>query len=367
MKPNYGLLLLFTLLYSLTVESQAIAGYKWQDPSESITRFDGQGWENMGYSRLPDTAENVVRDAVWSLSRQAAGISLRFETNADSIAITYQVVGNLAMPHMPATGVSGIDLYVKNENDWLWCHGKYQYNNTIRYDFKVDRLSKGMRRYELFFPLYNTIKNLRIGVNSESSLKFTQARTQKPIVVYGTSIAQGACASRPGMGWTNILARKLDYPVINLGFSGNGRLEPEVIDFVNEIDASVFILDCLPNLPPSRGYDQDEIHKRIRNSIESLRKKHAETPILLVHHAGYSDGLVDLERSRVYESLNRWTTEIFENLKNEGAENLFLLTIDEIALSNDATVDGTHPNDLGMQQYADAYENVVKALILKAK
>lgn len=49
--------------------------------------------------------------------------------------------------------------------------------------------------------------------------------TDHPIVLYGTSIAQGACASRPGMAWGNIVSRSLEIPLINLGFSGNGKLE----------------------------------------------------------------------------------------------------------------------------------------------
>jgi len=359
----YLLVLLFTcqILFG-----QKTADYEWKVPAESVIRFEGQGWSNTGYQRFPDKAKGKVRDAVWSLSKSSAGLSIRLESDADSISVQYQVDGNLAMPHMPATGVSGIDLYVRNGDSWLWCRGKYQFNDTIQYDFKIDKLPNPNRNYELYFPLYNNIKTLKIGVPSGSTLKFLPARTEKPIVIYGTSIAQGACASRPGMAWTNILSRKINHPVVNLGFSGNGRLEPEVIDLINEIDASVFVLDCLPNLSPNEKRTKEEIQKRIRESIARLQGKHAETPILLIQHAGYSDGLVDSERKCVYESLNGWTAETFESLKKEGIKNLFMLTTDEIGLSNDAFVDGTHPTDLGMEQYANAYEEILRPLILKS-
>lgn len=339
--------------------------YQWQNPAESNSKFEGQGWENIGYNRLPDKAESAVRDPVWSLSRSSAGLSIRFETDALAISIQYQVDGNLAMDHMPATGVSGVDLYLKNGNDWLWCRGKYQFKNTIQYDFVVDTLSDGTKSYQLYFPLYNNIKNLQIGVPLENALKFLPPRKEKPIVVYGTSIAQGACASRPGMAWTNILSRKLEYPVVNLGFSGNGRLEPEVIDLINEIDASVFVLDCLPNLSPNEERTQAEIQNRIGKSVAAIRSKHPKTPILLVQHAGYSDGLVDSNRKGVYETLNNWMTQSFESLKKQGVKNLYMLTKAEINLTNDAFVDGTHPTDLGMEQYADAYEKILLPLVLK--
>ncbi|SDD73910.1 Lysophospholipase L1 [Pricia antarctica] len=335
----------------------------WHTVSDSVQRLEGQGWENIGFNRLPDKAENSVRDAVWNLSSNSAGLGVRFETDADTIIVQYEVGGGLAMEHMPATGVSGVDLYVKNGKDWLWARGERVFNDTIRYTFELNALSKGIHEHQLLFPLYNNIKTLQVGVKGGSSFRFLPPRPEKPVVVYGTSIAQGACASRPGMAWTNILSRKLDYPVVNLGFSGNGRLEPEVIDLINEIDASVFVLDCLPNLSPNEKRTKEEIQKRIRESVLSLRKKHPQTPILLVQHAGYSDGPVDTSRKKVYETLNSWMTESFDALKRDGFEKMYLLTKAEIGLSNDAFVDGTHPTDLGMAQYAAAYEKILEPLV----
>ncbi len=360
-KNNFFLILL--LVISTQVSAQEQDKYLWHTVSDSIQQLEGQGWEDIGFNRLPDKAENTVREAVWNLSRSSAGLGIRFETDADSVLVQYEVGGNLAMDHFPATGVSGIDLYVKIKDNWLWCRGKYGFKDIIRYHFTVDALPKGMHDYQLLFPLYNDIKNLRIGVKAGSSFRFLSTRSEKPVVVYGTSIAQGACASRPGMAWTNILSRKLDYPVVNLGFSGNGRLEPEVIDLINEIDASVFVLDCLPNLSPNEKRSKEDIQKRIRESVLSLRENHPKTPVLLVQHAGYSDGLVDSGRRNVYETLNSWMTESFKALKKEGLENLYMLSKAEIGLSNDAFVDGTHPTDLGMEQYAAAYEKILNPLV----
>ena len=182
-------------------------------------------------------------------------------------------------------------------------------------------------------------------------------------MVYGTSIAQGACASRPGMAWTNILGRKLDHPVVNLGFSGNGRLEPEVLDLVTEVDAAIYVLDCLPNLSPNEERTEEEIKRRLRNSILHIADIRPKARILLAQHAGYSDGEVDSSRKAVYESLNRWTSEVFVELQRNGARNLYLLSRSKINLSNDAFVDGTHPTDLGMEQYAKAYEKKLNEIL----
>lgn len=352
-------LLFCSLLFS--VYGQKEKDYVWHNPLETMDKIEGQGWSNIGYNRLPNKAEGVVRYPVWSLSRHAAGLSIRFKTNADSLLIEYEVDGDIAMHHMPATGVSGLDLYGKNsENKWLWYRGKYAFGDTVSYYFKTEKSPKGGREYQLYLPLYNNCKNLRIGIPKRKKLKFLPLRTEKPIVVYGTSIAQGACASRPGMAWSNIIGRKLDYPVVNLGFSGNGRLEMEVLELISEIDARVYVLDCLPNLSPNEKRSEEEIKNRLRNSIRHLQNKRPKARILLVMHAGYSDGEVNESRKKVYKTLNRWMSEVFLEFIREPRSRLL---ITKIELSNDAFVDGTHPSDLGMEQYALAYEKALMNLL----
>lgn len=44
-------------------------------------------------------------------------------------------------------------------------------------------------------------------------------------------------------------------------------------------------------------------------------------------------------------------------------DGLFLMTKADINLSNDALVDGTHPSDLGMQAYADAYQRTIRTIL----
>ncbi|MEP3210933.1 MAG: SGNH/GDSL hydrolase family protein [Maribacter sp.] len=359
--------LLFTL-WTCLLSAQEITSYTWHDPLETLNKIEGQGWSDIGYARLPGQAENLVRNPVWSLSRHAAGLSIRFKTDADSLQIEYEVDGNHAMNHMPATGVSGVDLYGKNEvNDWLWYRGRSTFGDIVQYHFKSENSPKGGREYQLYLPLYNNCKNLKIGIPKGSAIKFLPQRKEKPVVVYGTSIAQGACASRPGMAWTNIVSRKLDYPVVNLGFSGNGRLEQEVLDLITEIDAQVYVLDCLPNLSPNEERTEEEIKKRIQNSVHHIRNKRPRARILLTHHAGYSDGEVDRSRNEVYKTLNRWTSEVFIDFQRDRIRYLYLLPRNKINLSNDAFVDGTHPTDLGMEQYANAYGEVLAPLLGRYK
>lgn len=330
---------------------------------EMMNALEGRGWEGIGFNRLPDSAENVVRQPVWNLSRQTAGLMLRFTSDSPEIQVTYKPTGNLSMPHMPSTGVSGVDLYVKNDSGkLLWVRGSYKFGETISYTFQLDNEEAEQKEFQLFLPLYNGLSDLQIGIPKDKTFAFTPKRTEKPILVYGTSIAQGACASRPGMAWTNILAREMDMPIINLAFSGNGRMEAEVTDYVSQIDPAIFILDCLPNLTPTAGFTSEEIKEKIVYAVTTLRAKYPNTPILLTEHAGYSDGLVYEPRAEIYENLNGWLQESFGNLNEQGVTGIYTLTKDEMGLGTDDFVDGTHPTDLGMAKYAEAYAKQLREI-----
>jgi len=330
---------------------------RWHDPlnvsGESIVH--GQAWPDLAYHRLPDDAESKVRKAVWGLSRHAAGVKLRFKTDAEEIKVRYVVSGRQEMPHMPATGVSGLDLYHKKNDQWIWVRGNYSFADTIQYTFPIITNNKGEKDFDLYLPLYNEVTFLEIGVDVSANFSFIEKSDRDlPVVVYGTSIAQGGCASRPGMAWTAILERKINKPMINLGFSGNGQLEESLIDYMASIESSLYILDCLPNLVRDT-FTKEEIIKRIIYSVKELKGKRPNTPILLVEHAGYTDEMINMERRESYQSRNEWSKEAYRQLIGEGIEELYYLEKEAIGLSMDGTMDGTHPSDLGMDQYARGY------------
>lgn len=362
--------LILWFLYPELVLSQDKSEIVWWNPANEDV-IEGQGWSDglfSPYGRLPERAENLVRKPLWNLSENSAGLVVRFQSNANIIYVRYQVSGEFAFPHMPATGVSGVDLYSKNRaGDWIWSKGNYSFGDTVQYSF-VNTISDTLNTdssldFYLYMPLYNRVKWLEVGVPAEMSLAGLPARTNKPVVIYGTSIVQGACASRPGMAWPAILGRILDMPVANLGFSGNGLLEPELIDLMNEIDASVYILDCLPNLGPNSGISSGEILNRIIASVTALKQKHPLVPVLLIDHSGYSDGSTNMDRKKIYTDLNLINHKAFDRLRAEGVEELYLIPKKNIGLTIDSYVDGTHPSDLGMMQYAEAVNKYLREIL----
>jgi len=349
------------------------AAWQWFDPSSSsVPVIGGRGWAPAQgddtahfYGRLPLRAEKMVPPAVWGLSRDCAGEYIDCKTSATSIIIRYKVTGGLSFPHMPATGVSGIDLYARDVNGgWQWARGSYKFGDTVEYRFDNLSLSAKEEEFRIYLPLYNTVRWMNIGVPAGATFTVFPVSPEAPIVMYGTSILQGACASRPGLAWTNILGRKLDRPVINLGFSGNGQLEQPLIRLMNELNAKLFVLDCMPNLVDQDKFSREEVRSRILASVKGLRSKHPATPILLTEHC-CSVRASDIDTGLVnkYKATGDVLAATFDEMKKDGISNIFLLTDQEIGFDGESTVDGTHPNDIGMMKYANAYEAVIRKII----
>ncbi len=371
MKKAYLFFTMFIGLgfYSQDLIAQQATVYQWFDPAAStLPVIGGRGWQDglgASYDRLPQKMEKLVRLPLWNLSHNTAGEYIDFKTTATTIVVKYKVTGNQAMPHMPATGVSGVDLYAKDiHGNWQWARGSYRFGDTIEYRF-THLLPPGKEaRFRLYLPLYNTISWMNIGVPADALFAAIPVSSEKPIVVYGTSIMQGACASRPGLAWTGILGRKINKPVVNLGFSGNGQLETPLIDLMNEIDAAVFVLDCMPNLTNRTRFSKEEVQQRIVAAVKDLRAKHAATPILLVEHCGGLAGSdMDSTMTNEYSNASLLLSETFHNLVKEGATHIYLLTSKAIGFDTESTVDGTHPNDRGMMQYAVAYEKIIREIM----
>jgi hypothetical protein len=220
-------------------------------------------------------------------------------------------------------------------------------------------LPPGDREYMVYLPLRNGVLSLEIGVPKGARVDQGPMRDsgQKPLVFYGTSITHGISASRPGMTHVAILGRQMNRPVINLGFSGNGKMEPEVTALVAELDASVYILDCLPNMTAK------DVHERAEICVKTLRKARPSTPILLVEDRNYTDNFLNASRKERNDTNHEAMRAVYAKLVKEKVPGLRYLAAEEL-LGDDgeATIDGSHPTDLGFMRQAAAFARALKGV-----
>ena len=353
-----------TFLLAMAITALAQNETHWRDVKE--WGVEGRGWADQErtrwFDRFPAKAEGKVTKAVWSLSRHSAGMMVRFKTDATTIRAKWKLLSSrLGMPHMPPSGVSGLDLYARDaKGQWRWAAATKPNKQRMEATL-LSGIAPGMREYALYLPLYNGTESLDVGVLKGAKFESLAPRKAKPLVFYGTSITHGACASRPGLAHPAILGRRLEIPVINIGFSGNGRMHNEVGDLMAELDAACYVIDCLPNM------NATTVAERCVPLVKQLRKARPKTPIVLVEDRRFANSWILPAKSKFHDDNQAALQKAYKQLQAAGMKKLHYLQGEHL-LGDDTegTTDGSHPNDLGFLRQADAFEPVLRqALGLK--
>ena len=313
------------------------------------------------YYRMPKEVSINVSEGVHGLSKCTAGGRLRFRTDSPYIAVRCLAPTIKPMPHMPLTGSHGFCYYLDG-----FCHGKM--TPTIQEAVNPDssRISfagstrhtaaPGMHDVELYFPLYGGVAEFEVGLAEGSKIEAPRPYTyEKPIVLYGSSIAQGACASRPGNDVLSHLCRMFDADVLNLGFSGCGNCEPAMIDYLGTLDASAIIFDY--NYYVDR---KDRVLPPHYDVYRKLRDAHPDIPIIMIDKPG-----CDYDAAG-YAARTEMIRGTYERATAEGDKKVAM--IDAYDLFGDdfrdaCLVDRCHPTDLGFLRMALAIEKVLRPLL----
>lgn len=330
----------------------------WHDLGEP----EGKGFRDTirKYDRLPGRAEPRVPEIVWNLSRNSSSLYSRFRTNSRSIRARWRIEGEtLALSHMPATAVSGLDLYGESEvGTSRWVGVGHPTNLGVNQAIIAEDLDGQTRHYTVYFPLFNNLESIQIGVDPDATFEPVAPDATAPVVYYGTSIIHGASASRAGMALPAQLGRRLRRPLIGLGFSGNGKMEVEIAEHLGEIDAAVYVIDCLPNM------DHDLVRERTVPFMNALRALRPETPILLVEDRTFTNAWAIPARQDLHRLKRHQYRSAFDSLIATGDNNLHYLDHSGLLGDDDeSTVDSSHPTDLGFRRMADVLEPSIRALL----
>lgn len=313
---------------------------------------------NERYERLPSYLEDVSRDPVWYLGRNSAGLFIRFRSNSTSIHARWESTFNNSMTHMTDTGTKGLDLYAIVEGEWRHvCSAQPQGKKSER--CIIANMDPVEREYMLYLSLYDGVKSLEIGVDEGSMLGLPavdRPSREKPVVMYGTSILQGGCANRPGMAHTNIIGRRLDREVINLGFSGNALLDMEIAELMASVDdPGLYVLDYVPNASAEAIDQVGEQFFRI------IRDAHPDVSVIFIEDVIFPHTIFDNKILEEVTKKNEAQKRLYKKLKKSGEKRIYYISAEGmIGDDGEATVDAIHFTDLGAMRYVDHVLPVIK-------
>ena len=312
------------------------------------------------FHRLPDEVARATSEGVAGLQYNTAGGRVRFRTDSKRVAIAARVADVYLRPHLTLLNGSGFDLYEKADGAEQYVHSYLP--STDRFDLVCGVRTfetTQMREFTLNFPLYGGVDRLEIGVESDARLEAPTPYTRAlPIVYYGSSITQGACASRPGTCYEAWISRALDCDYINLGFSGNAKAEPILVNYMAGLEMSAFVCDYDHNAP-------DVAHLRATHAAmyRTIRAAHPDIPYLMLTKPDYKFRLGD------YDDRREVVMETFRMARADGDRNVYF--IDGASLFGgagraDCTADGCHPTDLGFYRMANTIVPVLQAALRRA-
>ena len=362
MKKYLLILPVLALLLPAAAFAQNASELKYVDARELM--LINQGYENteLYYSRLPVDMKSVTRKGVWELGLNSAGLALRFSTNSPTIGFRWTLLNHFIMHHMAGTGIRGIDLYRLDENEhWQFIgtaipNGK----DTTKTQVVVSAMDGRDHDYMAYLPLYDGVTKVEVGVTKNATIGQPHCDVlvkgkEKPLMFYGTSITQGGCASRPGMVYTSIISRALQKECINLGFSGNARMDKSMAEIVARVDAEQYVIDCLPNCTVETLRDSAYYF------LTYLAKKRPDAPIYMVENIWFSHAIVNRAVHDLLVEKNAYWHELYLQLRKEGYDNFRYIPADGLTgPDGEGSVDGTHQTDLGFLRMADGFLRYLK-------
>lgn len=321
--------------------------------------------ENGTYRRMPEATANSISKGVALLHTHTVGGRVRFVTDSPYVAIHAKLGEIGRMSHFSLIGSAGFDMYSREGNKEIY-RGSFfpPYDMTDGYEglveFKDNAFAAPQRKRReitINFPTYTEVRDLYIGLDEHSYLEAPSPyRFRSPIVYYGHSITQGGCASRPGYVYPSILSRRFHCDFLNLGFSGSAKGEPAMAEYLAELDMKLLVYDYDHNAP-----DVDFLRKTHEPMFRIIREKKPDLPIIMLtttpklHYAGENAERVDVVSST------------YRNAKARGDENVYFLNGSQVCDTCDgpagATVEGSHLNDIGFQNLADALEKIMAPLL----
>ena len=348
----------------MKVETIENSGITWYSPKKHPFRLSGFAWFDMDgiYRRLPLKPKWPVSQQVDSLANNTSGGQISLKTNSSRLLIKASLTAASNMYHMPATGQCGFDCYLGSPLNQIYCSTtKYDHTQTSYEYVLFDLKEVKMREITLNFPLYQGVKEILLGLIKDAEVYPPEPYViNKPVVFYGTSITQGGCASRPGMSFTNIISRRLNIECINLGFSGNGRGEPEMARIFTKIkNPACIVLDYEANA------SDGTLERTLKEFIDILRDKHPFVPVLVLSKIRYATENYNQNALNKRLQLKQFQYDLINDLRAKGDENIYFYAGD-LFLGDDfdeCTVDGVHPTDLGFMRIAQKLAPLLESIL----
>lgn len=354
-------LLIVSLLLCITMSGQKRT-YKYVDASE-LNVIGKVLPTPKPFARL-DTARYKFDDKVAvRYAEYSTGLSVLFRTDSRNISAKWVTSGSNAGANMTAIVQKGLDLYIKQNGEWVFAGvgtpDMRKEPHDVHESLIVGNMAEGPKECLLYLPLFDRVDSLAIGVDEDAYIEPMENPFKFKIIFKGSSITHGASASRPGMTYPARFGRDNGYYVCNLGFSGRSKLQPEFARILADSETDAFVFDAFSNPPASVIYENFDAF------VDTIRASHPEAPMIFLQTERRETRNFN-QRSEEIESAKQKAGEEMVRKRMEKDKNIYFIdSKDFLGHDHVATADGTHPNDIGFSRMLDCIEPAIMEILEK--
>jgi len=349
--------------------SPAEADLTWRDAFEAPCRLSGFRWfaQDRVYRRLPLKPAAPLPPDVNGLANCTAGGQVAFRTDSPCLAIRVKLASPPDAWNISPVGQCGFDAYLGEPGTQKYIQSAKVVVGHNRYEaWLYEFLPQATRTVTLNFPLYKGVERVELGVAHGSKVDAPPPFAKPgPVIVYGTSITQGASASRPGMLYTNILSRRLNLEFVNLGFSGSALCEPEVAHAITAMplahEPAGLVLDCDSNIR-----DTNLLRERHPAFLKLLRARWPRVPCFVLSKPPFMTETAHPEVAAYRLDRRDFLKQYVAGWQAAGDTQIFFVDGGELYGDDwhECTIDQRHTTDLGFYRMAGALEPLMRRAFL---
>lgn len=353
----------FTLLSVLVCLSASAQQTKWHDASQ-LTIIGKALPTSKPFSRIDTAVYKFNSRTIDAYANYSTGVAVLFETDSHTLKAKWTTGGGNAGDNMTGILQKGLDLYILKDGKWIFAGVPRLKMRKAPFDKHqgtiVADMPEGTKQCLLYLPVFDKVDALEIGIDENSFIKGIDNPFRHKIVVHGSSITHGASASRPGMTYPARLGRDNGWYTINLGFSGQCRLQKEYARYLADIkDVDAFVFDTFSN--PAA----EEITQKFNEFVDIVRAAHPDVPMIFLQTERREIRNFSTTKEKSEAAKQKAAEEVVKARMKTDKNMYFIDSEGFLGYEHIGTVDGTHPNDLGFTHMLEIITPKIKKILKK--
>jgi lysophospholipase L1-like esterase len=293
-----------------------------------------------------------------TLVNESAGLALCFHTNSSRIAVKAYFHWKANNVNMSAINMSGFDLYIKRQGEWLYAASNAGQENGKALNL-ISHIGNAEKECLLYLPSFSIIDSLKIGIDEEARIESSPNPFRHRIIIFGSSFTHGTCANRPGMSYPLIIERSSGLYIMNLGVSGNSKLQQSFAQVLADAKADAFVFDAFSN--PSA----EEIEHNFAPFVQTIRKSHPTTPLIFVQTIYRERRNFDEECDKFEQAKMEMGAKVVKEAMAKD-KNIYFIDIKDMTGNDHLTsTDGIHPSALGYYRWAEHLQPALLKILSK--